>query len=87
MDILWSSTIGGTVLRRERMSSGTETNNSLVYTDNYTISSLAAVDVNRVIRCEGVINAPVPVMASDFVILNVISRLNYCVLYYILYCI
>ena len=69
MDIVWSS--GGTELQRMNNVSSTTMNNSLVYTDSYTISQLSTSDDNRVIQCKGVFNANPPVMASDSITLDV----------------
>ena len=69
VDIVWSS--GGIELKRMNNVSSTTMGNSLVYTDNYTISQLSTTDDDRVIQCEGVINATPPVMANDSITLNV----------------
>ena len=45
--------------------------NSLVYTDSYTISQLNTTDDSRVIQCEVVINTSPSVMASDSITLDV----------------
>ena len=69
VDIVWNS--GGTELQRMNNVSSITMGNSLVYTDYYTISQLNTTDDDRVIQCEGVINANPPVMASDSVTLGV----------------
>ena len=69
VDIVWSS--GGTELERMNGVSLTTMDNSLVYTDSYTISQLSTTDDGRVIQCEVVINASPSVMASDRTILDV----------------
>ena len=69
VNIVWNS--GGTELQRMNNVSSTTMNNSLVYTDSYTISQLSTTDDDRVIQCEGVINADPPVMASDSITLDV----------------
>ena len=69
VDIVWSS--DGTVLRRINNTTATTRNNSLVYTDSYTISQLNTTDDDRVIQCEVVINASPSVMASDSITLDV----------------
>ena len=69
LDIVWSS--GGTELERMNDVSSTTMNNSLVYTDSYTISQLSTTDEGRVIQCEVVINASPSVMASDSITLDV----------------
>ena len=79
VDIVWR--IDGVVFLREPNVSPTLMDNSMVYTDSYTISSLTSMDVNGIVQCEAVINAPDEVTASDSVTLTVISKLTHCVLY------
>ena len=69
VDIVWSS--GGTELERMNNVSSTTMDNSLVYTDSYTISQLSTTDEGRVIQCEVVINGSPIVMASDSITLDV----------------
>ena len=69
VDIVWSS--GGTELERMNDVSSTTMDNSLVYTDYYNISQLTTTDDDRVIQCEGVINANPPIMANDSITLDV----------------
>ena len=71
VNIVWSNSDGGTVLRRINDVSSTTMTNSLVYTDSYTISLLSTTDEDRVIQCEVVINASPSVMASDSITLDV----------------
>ena len=66
VDFMWSS--NGTVLRR---TNGTAIDNSVEYTDSYTISQLNITDDGRVIQCEVVINASLAVMANDSITLDV----------------
>ena len=54
VDIVWNS--DGTELQRMNNVSSTTMNNSLVYTDSYTISQLSTTDEDRVIECEVVTN-------------------------------
>ena len=68
VDIVWSS--DDKELQRMNNVSLT-TNNSLMYTDSYTISQLSTTDDDRVIQCKGVINANPPVVANDNIILDV----------------
>ena len=72
VDIVWSS--DGTVLRRINDTTATTMNNSLAYTDSYTISPLSTTDDGRVIQCEVVINANPPIISSDCITLNVIGK-------------
>ena len=70
VDIVWSS--DGTVLRRINGTTATTMdNNSLVYTDSYTISMLSTSFHARMYECEVVINADPPATASDSIILIV----------------
>ena len=69
VDIVWSS--DDTVLRKINDTTATTMNNSLVYTDSYTISQLNTTDDGRVIQCEVVINTSPSVMASDSITLDV----------------
>ena len=69
VDIVWSS--DGTVLRRMSDTTATTMDNSLVYTDSYTISQLSTNDDGRVIQCEVVINTTPSVMASSTITLDV----------------
>ena len=72
VDIVWSS--GTAVLRIINGTAATTMNNSLVYTDSYTISKLGTTDDGRVIQCEVVINAIPSVMATDSITLDVIGE-------------
>ena len=72
VDIVWSS--DGTVLRWINDTTVTTMDNSLVYTDSYTISQLSTTDDGRVIQCEVVINGNPPIQDSDNIALNVISE-------------
>ena len=72
VDIVWSS--NDTELKRMNNVSSTTMDNSLVYTDSYTISQLSTTDDSRVIQCEVVITASPSVMASDSIILDVMGK-------------
>ena len=48
---------------------------SLFYTDSYTISQLNTTDDGRVIQCEVVINTSPPVRANDSITLNVNGKM------------
>ena len=74
VDIVWSN--NGTVLRRMNDTTATTMDNSLVYTDSYTISQLSTTDEGRVIQCRVVINA---VTANDTITLNVTGKyMTFC---------
>ena len=71
VDIVWSS--GGTELQRTNVSS-TMTNNSLAYTNSYTISQLSTDDQDTVYWCCAEINS-IPVVAdNDSIALNVTGK-------------
>ena len=75
VDIVWSS--DGIELERMNNVSSTTMNSSLVYTDYYTISQLSTTDDDRVIQCEGVINAKLlntSIMASDSITLDLTGK-------------
>ena len=74
VDIVWSS--GGTVLRSMNDITAT-TDNSLVYTDSYTISPLSTTDEDRVIQCEGTIQATLSQSNTNTLTLDVTGQ---CVL-------
>ena len=72
---MWSS--GGTMLERVNGVSSTTMDNSLVYTDSYTISQLSTTDEDRVIQCQGIIQATPSQSNTYNVTLNVTGQ---CVL-------
>ena len=72
VDIVWSS--NGTELERMNNASSTTMDNSLVYTDSYTLSQLSTTDDGRAIQCEVVINTSPSVMASDSITLDVMGK-------------
>ena len=82
VDIVWSS--DGTVLRRTNGATATSMDNSLIYTNSYTISQLSTTDDGRVIQCEVVININPPVMASNSVMLDITSEFYYIAILIIL---
>ena len=79
VDIVWSS--DGTVLRRMNDITSTTMDNSLVYTDSYSISQLSTTDDGKVIQCEVVINASPSVMASDSITLDVTGECTWQALF------
>ena len=66
---MWSS--DGMELRTVNGLSPSTMDNSLVYTDSYTISQLSTTDDGRVIQCEVVINDSPPIRDDNSVILHV----------------
>ena len=73
VDIVWSS--GDVELQRMNDTTATTMDNSLVYTNSYTISPLSTTDEGRVIQCEVVISAS---MASDSITLDVNCKHYLC---------
>jgi len=71
VDIVWSA--DDMELNRTVASSVT-INDSVIYTDLYTISPLSTSDEGRIYRCEVVINASTPVMANDSITLDVTGK-------------
>jgi len=71
VDIVWSA--DDMELNRTVASSAT-INDSVIYTDLYTISSLSTSDEGRIYYCEVVINASTPVMANDSITLDVTGK-------------
>ena len=73
VDIVWSS--DGTELKRtEGLNHSSIANDSVIYTEFYTISQLSTLDEARAIRCDVLINTTSPVMATDSVTLNVTGK-------------
>ena len=70
VDIVWRNS-GGDDLQMTNNVLSTTMDNSLVYTDSYTILQLSTTDEGRVIQCEVVINASPPIMANDSITLDV----------------
>ena len=68
VDIVWSS--DGTELARINNVSSTTMDNSLVYTNSYTILQLSTTDDGRVIQCKVVINISPLIMSASNIILN-----------------
>ena len=79
VDIVWSS--GGMELERMNGVSSTTMDNSLVYTDSYTIPQLSTTDEGRMIQCEVTINTSPSVMATDSITLDVTGE--YCMTLYL----
>ena len=81
VNIVWRNGSNGTELDRTNNVSSTAMDNSLVYTDSYTISQLNTTDEGRVIQCEVVINASLPVMANDSITLDVTGEYKSTIMY------
>ena len=73
VDIVWSS--NGLMLKRiEGFNHTSTSNNSVVYTDMYTIPQLNTSDEGRNLQCDIYINGILLVTASDSVTLNVTGK-------------
>ena len=79
VDIVWSS--NDTELNKTDGLSSNMMNNSLVYTDSYTISQLSTTDEDRVIQCEIVINSSPPAIANNNITLNVTGEYQLMILH------
>ena len=75
VDIVWSND-DDTELQRMNNVSSTTMDNSLVYTDSYTISQLNTSDDGRVIQCEVMINASTLITSTDNITLDVIGKIE-----------
>ena len=73
VDIVWTS-YGSELERIEGLNHSSTTNDSLLYTEFYTIPQLSTLDEGRNITCDVFINALTPVTATDNVILNVTGK-------------
>ena len=72
VDIVWSS--DGTVLRRINDTTATTMNNSLVYTDSYTIPQLSTDDKGKGYWCKIVINSSTTITNNASVTLDVTGK-------------
>ena len=75
VDIVWSSN-GGELKRTEGLNHSSTINDSVLYTEFYTIPQLSTLDEGRIITCDVFINAMTPVTATDNVTLNVTGKCN-----------
>ena len=73
VDIVWSSN-GFELERIEGLNHSSITNDSVIYTDIYTIPQLNTSDEGRILQCDSFINAVSPVTASDSVALNATGK-------------
>ena len=73
VDIVWSRD-GTEVGRVEGIIGSFTTENSVVYTDTYTILQLSTTDDGREYQCEVVINTSPPVMVTSSVALDVMGE-------------
>ena len=73
VDIVWSSN-GIALNRTEGLNHSSTTNDSLLFTEFYTIPQLNTLDEGRTIKCDVFINAMTPVTATDSVTLNVTGK-------------
>ena len=77
LDIVWSS--NGLELKRiEGIKSSLTINDSLLYSDSYTIPQLGTVDEGRTYQCGIVINQPLPIIVNASITLDVTGRFCVC---------
>ena len=74
VDIMWSSN-GSELERTEGLVHTSIVNNSVLYTEFYTISQLSTLDEGRILTCDVFINATSPLTTTDSVTLNVTGKL------------
>ena len=73
VDIMWSS--NGLELKRiEGLNHTSTTNDSVIYTEFYTIPQLSTLDEARTLMSDVLINTMSPIMATDSVTLNVTGK-------------
>ena len=72
VDIVWRN--GSMELTRTNGTTATPMDNSLVYTDSYTISQLSTTDEGRVIQCQAIIQATPSQSNNTNVTLNVTGQ-------------
>ena len=75
VDIVWSSN-GSELKRIEGHNFSSVANDSVMYTEFYTIPQLSTSDEGRVFMCDVFIDTTSPVMATDNVTLNVTGKCN-----------
>ena len=75
VDIAWSSN-SLQLIRIDGLNLSSMTNNTVFYTEIYTIPQLSTLDEGRTITCDVYINAMTPVTANDNVTLNVTGKCN-----------
>ena len=75
VDIAWSSN-NSQLTRIEGLNHSSTTNDSVLYTELYTIPQLSTLDEGRTITCDVFINAMSSVTATDNVTLNVTGKCN-----------
>ena len=80
VDIVWSS--NGLELRRiEGIQSNLTINDSVIYTDSYTISQLGTVDEGRTYQCGIIINQATPLIVNGAITLDVPGELLHISIY------
>ena len=75
VDIVWSSN-NSQLMRIDGLNYSSTTNDSVQYTEFFTIPQLSTLDEGRTIICDVFINAMSPVTATDSVTLNVTGKCN-----------
>ena len=75
VDITWSSN-GSELKRIEGLNHSSIANDSVIYTDFYTIPQLSTLDEGRTLMCNIFINTISPVTTTDNITLNVTGKCN-----------
>ena len=70
---MWSSN-GAELMRIEGLNHNSTTNDSVLYTEFYTIMELSTLDEGRTITCHITINTTLPITFTDSVTLNVTGK-------------
>ena len=73
VDIVWSSN-GSELQRTEGLVHSSTTDDSVLYTEFYTIPQLSTLDEHRTITCDFFINATSPIATTDSITLNVTGK-------------
>ena len=73
VDIVWSSN-GYTLKITEGLNHSSTTNDSVMYTEFYTIPQLSSLDEGRTLMCDVIVNAISPVTATNNITLNVTGK-------------
>ena len=74
VDVVWTS-LGSELKRTEGLNHSSASNDSVLYTESYTIQQLSTLDEGRTITCDVFINAMSPVTATDNItLLNITGK-------------
>ena len=85
VDIVWSS--NGTELERMNNVSSTTVDDSLLYTDSYTISQLSTDDEGRNYQCKAVIHSSPTITNNASVTLDVTGKQSNAIIIFCMKCV